>query len=95
MKNFLLGGIVTLILLWLAVGICEVRVWRISETQDQCEQEKPLKEYKIGWNKSLCFSYVIVDGHQYLMYINGHSGGIAHSPKCQCAATNLIVETEK
>ena len=90
MRNFLLGGIFTLILIWLISGICEVRIWKVSETQDKQEQKEPLKEYKLGWNKcTLYFNYVIIDEHQYLIYFDGYRGGITHSPKCNCI-TNLI-----
>lgn len=31
------------------------------------------------------FTYVVVDGHEYLMMSGGpHRSGLAHSPKCEC-----------
>ena len=90
MRNFLLGILSTLVLLWFIAGVCEIRIWKVSETQDKQEQKEPLKEYKLGWNKNLLnFRYVIIDEHQYLIYSDGYRGGITHSPKCNCI-TNLI-----
>ena len=50
------------------------------------QESPPIKEKKIGTNKIFAFGYeyVMIDGHQYLMYLDGYRGGITHSPKCDC-----------
>ena len=30
------------------------------------------------------FTYVMVDGHEYLIMIGTHKSGLTHSPKCKC-----------
>lgn len=31
------------------------------------------------------FTYIIFDGHEYVMFSNYNQGGICHSPKCNCS----------
>ena len=35
-----------------------------------------------------CFTYVVVDGHEYLMMLAPSRGGLTHSPKCGCQKTH-------
>ena len=32
----------------------------------------------------LTFEYAVFDGHEYVVYIDSHHFGLAHSPRCDC-----------
>lgn len=34
------------------------------------------------------FTYIVVDGHEYLMMSGPHRSGLTHSPKCPCLNKN-------
>lgn len=54
-------------------------------SQAEASQGTTIKEYQLGTSHgTLCFEYILVDGHQYLLYHDCDRGGITHSPKCDC-----------
>ena len=88
--KFVIGFLTAIILVWFICGISRVRIYyEKSEVQQQIQ--RPIREYKIGNNglSKPSFYYIMVDGHQYLTYFDGATGGLTHSPKCDCVSNSV------
>lgn len=76
--------------LWATSGAVRNRILNKAEKVEALREEKSdITEYPIGkfvsYAKLPCgFSYITVDGHQYLMFDGFHRFGLTHSPKCPC-----------
>lgn len=81
-------------LAWVAAGAVRNHIRNkadpaAEEVEALRKEKNGIPEYPTGkfvsYTKLPCgFSYITVDGHQYLMFNGFHRFGLTHSPKCPC-----------